>query len=432
MCAQPPDSLDIRHERTDRGQGSPSGLSWWQRLACGIVKAGPVPRHVAFIMDGNRRFARLRGWDVGEGHRLGYVKLEEALRWCNELGVEAVTVYAFSLENFRRTSKEVDDLMTLSEEKLRQMSKEEHMIQQQGMRVRVVGDLSRVSESLHAEMQHVMRMTQDNSRQLLNICFSYTSRNEIASAMSKLASACAQSKLMPCDVSEELLERCLISSSVGCPAVDLLVRTSGEKRLSDFLLWQSTRCVVIFTRVLWPDLALRHFLWMIVRFQLAQPRCLPLLRPRPETVAAVAVGAKRAAASSPAWHGAALVVLALCTAVAVAVAALSEAATPDAHDADATHTTHAAGARRAALVAALAWLAVALCCSRQVSTAVGAGAEGAAAGDDEAESSPRRKDAAASKPSRAKCAPVPSSPASTAQARRVREFVAQLSVEHRL
>ena len=432
MGAQPAESLDIRHERTDRGQGSPSGLSWWQRLACGIVKAGPVPRHVAFIMDGNRRFARLRGWEVGEGHRLGYVKLEEALRWCNELGVEAVTVYAFSLENFKRTSKEVDDLMALSEEKLRQMSKEEHMIQQQGMRVRVVGDLSRVSESLHAEMQHVMRMTQDNSRQLLNICFSYTSRNEIASAMSRLASACAQSKLMPADVSEELLERCLISSSAGCPAVDLLVRTSGEKRLSDFLLWQSTRCVVIFTRVLWPDLALRHFLWMVIRFQLAQPRCLPLLHPSHETAAAAAASAAAQRSASTAWHGAALVVLALCAAAAAAAAAaLSEAATRGTHDTHDTRDPYAAGARRAALVATLAWLAVALCCSRQVSAAVGAGAGGVDA-DDDAGDSPRRKDPTASKPTRAKCAPAPSSLSSTAQARRVREFVAQLSVDHRL
>ena len=99
------EALDIRHERTDRGHGSPSGLSRWQRLVISVLKGGPVPRHIAFIMDGNRRYAREHGMEVAEGHRMGYSKLEEALRWCAELGVSAVTVYAFSIENFKRTSR---------------------------------------------------------------------------------------------------------------------------------------------------------------------------------------------------------------------------------------------------------------------------------------------------------------------------------------
>ena len=109
-------ALDIRHERTDRGHGNPSGLSRWQRLLISVLKGGPVPRHIAFIMDGNRRYARERGMEVAEGHRMGYSKLEEALRWCAELGVSAVTVYAFSIENFKRTSREVDDIMAKHED----------------------------------------------------------------------------------------------------------------------------------------------------------------------------------------------------------------------------------------------------------------------------------------------------------------------------
>ena len=101
------EALDIRQERTDRGHGNPSGLSRWQRLVISVLKGGPVPRHIAFIMDGNRRYAREHGMEVAEGHRMGYSKLEEALRWCAELGVSAVTVYAFSIENFKRTSREV-------------------------------------------------------------------------------------------------------------------------------------------------------------------------------------------------------------------------------------------------------------------------------------------------------------------------------------
>ena len=223
------EALDIRHERTDRGHGNPSGLSRWQRLVISVLKGGPVPRHIAFIMDGNRRYAREHGIEVAEGHRMGYSKLEEALRWCAELGVSAVTVYAFSIENFKRTSREVDDIMSLSKAKLHGMAAEDSIIQQQGIRVRIVGDLSRVSASLRAEMQHVMQMTQTNQRATLNVCFSYTSRNEIATASEQLAAACTQGKLEPGDVSEHLLERCLLTSPACCPPVDLLVRTSGEK-----------------------------------------------------------------------------------------------------------------------------------------------------------------------------------------------------------
>ena len=247
-------------------------------MAISVLKGGPLPRHIGFIMDGNRRYARENGMEVADGHRMGYSKLEEALRWCAELGVSAVTVYAFSLENFKRTTQEVEDLMALSEEKLRGMSSEDSIIQQQGIRVRIVGDLSRVqSAKLRAEMQHVMQMTQANQRATLNVCFSYTSRNEIASAVSQLVAACAHRKLQPGDVSEDLLERCLLTSSPGSPPVDFLVRTSGEKRLSDFLLWQSTRCLVVFTRVLWPELSLLHFLRLLLSFQLAQPTSRTML-----------------------------------------------------------------------------------------------------------------------------------------------------------
>ena len=218
-------------ERTDRGQhGEPSGLNWVERLACGIVNSGPIPQHVAFIMDGNRRFARTHGIEVARGHKLGYDKLEEVLRWCCELGVHGVTVYAFSIENFKRSPQEVDALMRLAEEGLREMSDETHLVQRRGVRVRVVGDLSRVSASLYGEMQRVMRMTQGNTRHTLTVCFSYTSRNEIASAVRQLGKACADGRLLPEDVSAELLEGCLCTSGARVPPVDLIVRTSGEPR----------------------------------------------------------------------------------------------------------------------------------------------------------------------------------------------------------
>ena len=186
-------------DAAEQGRAEPlaSGLNFFQRALCAVVATGPVPKHVAFIMDGNRRFARQRGWIVADGHRLGYDKLEEALRWCCELGVVAVTVFAFSIENFKREPEEVDALMALCEEKLRRMCDEEHMVQRRGVRVRVVGDLGRLTPSLRAEMQNVMRLTQDNTQALLNVCFSYTSRNEIATATGHLAAACTQVRDSP-------------------------------------------------------------------------------------------------------------------------------------------------------------------------------------------------------------------------------------------
>ena len=260
-------------ERTDRGRaGEPSGLGFIERCACRVIRAGPTPRHVAFIMDGNRRFARERGWDVAQGHRQGYDKLEEALRWCCELGVHGVTVYAFSIENFKRSAEEVQALMALTEEKLRAMSDEQNLVQRRGVRVRIVGDLSRVSDSLREEMRRVMRETKGNTRHTLTVCFSYTSRNEIAAAVRRLATACDERRLIPHDVDEELVERCLPTSMPGhTHPVDLIVRTSGERRLSDFLLWQSATCAVAFTAVLWPELSLLRFLSLLLRFQRTTP-----------------------------------------------------------------------------------------------------------------------------------------------------------------
>ena len=262
--------VEAPSERSDRGlHGESSGLKFHERMACRIVSAGPIPKHVAFIMDGNRRFARDRGWNVADGHRSGYDKLEETLRWCCELGVHGVTVYAFSIENFKRSAEEVGALMSLTTEKLRKMSEEDNLIQKRGVRVRIVGDLSRVSDELRTAMRHVMRMTQGNSKHTLTVCFSYTSRNEIASSVRRLADACADGRLEPDDVSTDLIERCLLTSTVALPPVDFIVRTSGERRLSDFLLWQSASCAVAFTHVLWPELSLLRFLSLLLRFQLA-------------------------------------------------------------------------------------------------------------------------------------------------------------------
>ena len=142
-------------------------LCWWERQVCGIVGVGTIPPHIAFIMDGNRRFARDRGLEVAHGHRLGYEKLEQVLRWCGTLGIKAVTVYAFSLDNFRRSPDEVLAIMRLCGEKLRGMCHHDSLIRRHGIRVRVVGDLGRLSADLQEDILRVEATTAHNARAIL-------------------------------------------------------------------------------------------------------------------------------------------------------------------------------------------------------------------------------------------------------------------------
>lgn len=412
-------------ERTDRGygEGEPERLSWLARLGCSIVKAGPTPQHVAFIMDGNRRFARNRGWQVEQGHRLGYDKLEEALRWCCELGVRGVTVYAFAIDNFNRSTDEVRGLMALCEEKLRAMSDETNVVQRRGVRVRVVGDLSRVSDSLRSEMRRVMRMTQRNTRHTLTVCFSYAARNEIAGAVRRLSEACAEGKLLPADVSEDLLERCLLTSGAGSLSspVDLIVRTSGEKRLSDFLLWQSATCAVAFTPVLWPELSLLRFLALILDFQRVHPYLRAIGAPGGAAAAAGAPGGAGGGAAAracqrgwlgplmPRADGRALRLVLLVLVLGSAAAAACAGARWAAEGRTRPPLTLAAAC-------AAAWLLLGLACP------VGGERRAQRAGSD-----------AEGKGGLAACPePSPATPASEASARRTRDFIADVSVDRRL
>ena len=169
-------------------------LCWWERQVCGIVGVGTIPPHIAFIMDGNRRFARDRGLEVAHGHRLGYEKLEQVLRWCGTLGIKAVTVYAFSLDNFRRSPDEVLAIMRLCGEKLRGMCHHDSLIRRHGIRVRVVGDLGRLSADLQEDILRVEATTAHNARAILTVCLAYTSRHEIAQAVRRLASRYARER----------------------------------------------------------------------------------------------------------------------------------------------------------------------------------------------------------------------------------------------
>mmetsp|Transcript_19528 Transcript_19528/g.49294 ORF Transcript_19528/g.49294 Transcript_19528/m.49294 type:complete len:295 (-) Transcript_19528:354-1238(-) len=237
-----------------------------RRFVVWALKGGAIPQHVAFIMDGNRRFAVRNCMSRAQGHREGYDRLVDALQWCLDLGINYVTVYAFSIENFKRPESEVDDIMDLAADKLEEILQERDLVRRHGVQVRVIGELQLLPPKVQLAAARVMSATQSHTRGVLNICFSYTSQHEISAAAEAVARG------ISCElIHEEDVRRALIYESLhtaGCPPVDLLVRTSGETRLSDFMLCQANHAILEFTSVFWPEFGFFNLLVSIVRFQL--------------------------------------------------------------------------------------------------------------------------------------------------------------------
>ncbi|XP_022794918.1 dehydrodolichyl diphosphate synthase complex subunit DHDDS-like isoform X2 [Stylophora pistillata] len=201
-----------------------------------VIKAGQIPKHVAIIMDGNRRFAKKVKCERSKGHEKGFEKFTEVLEWCFDLGIPEVTVYAFSIENFKRSQEEVDGLMELARQKFDRLMEEKEMIMKHGVCVRALGDLTMLPEDLQRSVARVVKFSKNNIKATLNVCLAYTSRHEISNAVKLMAEGVELGLIKASDISESLLEKCLYTSP--SPHPDMLIRTSGEVRFSDFLLWQ--------------------------------------------------------------------------------------------------------------------------------------------------------------------------------------------------
>ena len=204
----------------------------------------PIPRHVAIIMDGNGRWARSRGFPRIEGHRAGTENIRRVLRAFSNHGVKYVTIFAFSTENWDRPSDEVQGLLAI----LRQaIGREVQALHEQGVRIRHLGNLRRMSDDLQNAMLESIELTKDNDGVTLNVAFDYGGRAEILDAIKGIVADGIPTE----EITEELLGRYL--SSHDCPDPDLIIRTAGEMRLSNFLLWQSAYAEYYSTAVLWPD-----------------------------------------------------------------------------------------------------------------------------------------------------------------------------------
>lgn len=231
-------------------------MSWMSRFVGSVLKWGSVPRHIALILDGNRRFAvKNQLARKTEGHALGFEKLHEALEWAFDAGVAAVTVYAFSIENFRRPADEVETLMALAQEKFEYMLTQSELLRKNQVVIRVWGDLSLLPASLQALVGRVTAETQGNAGPALNVCFPFTSSHDVVRAARELQGR---------PVSAAGLERALFSRG---DHPELLIRTSGEARLSDFLCWQTGRAHFLVYKCLWPEFTLLHFAAAVILFR---------------------------------------------------------------------------------------------------------------------------------------------------------------------
>ncbi|PQE12322.1 dehydrodolichyl diphosphate synthase protein [Rutstroemia sp. NJR-2017a BVV2] len=307
-----------------------------RELLIGALQQGPIPQHVAFVMDGNRRFARSHKIETVEGHNLGFEALARILEVCYKAGVKVVTVYAFSIENFKRSKYEVDALMEMAKVKLLQLSQHGDLLDRYGASVRILGQRNLVKNDVLEAIDRTVEMTKNNGDCALNICFPYTSRDEITTAIkstveeyskpihthqrpfsqtrisqkikSRNATSISNTHLRassptpsttseadesvsssttlnpespptqsqdtpvfpdPETISTETIEENLFTA--GDPPLDLLVRTSGVNRLSDFMLWQChEETEIVFLDCLWPEFDLWQFLPVLVEWQWKQ------------------------------------------------------------------------------------------------------------------------------------------------------------------
>jgi len=228
---------------------------------------GAIPRHVAIIMDGNGRWARERRMPRPFGHRSGMRSVREVIEGAVEVGLEVLSLFAFSQENWQRPPTEITALMSLLEEYVAREADELH---ERGVRVRALGALERLTPDASAAVARVVERTARNDRLTLNLFISYSARAELARAARLLAEEAARGDLDPSTVDEAAFAARLYTAA--CPDPDLLIRTSGEQRISNFLLWQVAYAELHVSRVLWPDFTRRDLYAAIRDFQMRERR----------------------------------------------------------------------------------------------------------------------------------------------------------------
>jgi len=226
------------------------------------INKANVPQHVAIIMDGNGRWAKQHGEDRVFGHHEGVNSVREIVEACGEVGVKYLTLYAFSTENWNRPKEEVDALMELL---VATISLETPNLNKNGVKLQAIGDLTSLPMSCQEELQESINITANNSKVTLILALSYSSKWEITNSVKQIAQLVKEGKLNPEDINSSTIQKFLCTSIYPDP--ELMIRTSGENRISNFLLWQLAYAEFYFTEVLWPDFRKNEFYKAILSYQ---------------------------------------------------------------------------------------------------------------------------------------------------------------------
>jgi|TARA_B100001971_G_C18259112_1_gene584984 tritrans,polycis-undecaprenyl-diphosphate synthase [geranylgeranyl-diphosphate specific] len=231
------------------------------------MKQDKNPESIAIILDGNRRYARKRSLKPWQGHKFGAEKVKDILKWCQELGIKELTLYTFSMDNFKRAEKEKKALFVLFKQNIKKLKNDERL-DKNGIRVRFIGRLQLFPKDIQEEMQEVMEKTMKNSNFKLNFAMAYSSKAEITDALKKIIQKIKNKQIDEKNINEELLNENLYLSS----SPDILIRPGGEKRTSDFLLWQTAYSELFFVDKLWPEFTKQDLVKIIEDFKRRERR----------------------------------------------------------------------------------------------------------------------------------------------------------------
>ncbi len=225
-----------------------------------------VPQHVGIIMDGNGRWAKKRLLPRNMGHKQGAAVFKKTINWCRELGIRCATFYAFSTENWKRPADEVEGIMNL----LRQYIKDIRAAAKENIRIILIGDISRFDEDIQAELIDIQNDSKDNDGFITAIALNYGGRAELVKAVRELAAMAADGSISADYISEEMIEQHLYTCEM--PPLDLVIRPSGEQRLSNFLIWQAAYAEFVFMDVLWPDFTKKDLEYAVQQYAMRNRR----------------------------------------------------------------------------------------------------------------------------------------------------------------
>lgn len=243
-------------------------FSFIQEIIISILKTGPIPKHVAMIMDGNRTFAKKRNLSLKQGHTAGAESLVKVLDTCFRLGVKVVTIYAFSIENFNRSKEEIDTLFGLLRDRLKLLADNENSYSKVNkIKIRIIGNKTMIPEDILQDLEKIEDKTNlETNEKILNVCFPYTSRDDIVHAIKQASHQRTNGVVEKDNITLDYITDNMYFGP-DSPPLDIMIRTSGQNRLSDFMLWQCNyNCTIEFVDTLWPDFKFLSLIMILMKW----------------------------------------------------------------------------------------------------------------------------------------------------------------------